>query len=78
MRAPSSTYCRESSAMRSGVKTVILPEENRKDTSEIPTEIKKKVKFKFFTDVLSAIRFALEPSGNNGRKKKTAARKRKA
>jgi len=66
------------SAMRSGVKTVILPEENRKDTSEIPSEIKKKVKFKFFTDVLSAIRFALEPSGNNGRKKKTAARKRKA
>jgi ATP-dependent Lon protease len=66
------------SAMRSGVKMVILPEENRKDTSEIPTEIKKKVKFKFFTDVLSAIRFALEPPGKNDRKKKTAARKRKA
>ena len=66
------------SAMRSGVKTVILPEENRKDTSDIPSEIKKKVKFKFFTDVLSAIRFALEPPGKKGRKKKTAARKRKA
>ena len=66
------------SAMRSGVKTVILPEENRKDTAEIPSEIRKKVKFKFFTDVLSAIRFALEPPGGNGRIKRTTARKRKA
>lgn len=57
------------SAVRSGVETVILPEENRKDTTEIPPEIKKKLKFKFFTDVLSAIRFALDPPAAKARKK---------
>ncbi len=48
------------SAMRSGVDTVILPEENRKDAVEIPVEIKKKVKLKYFSDVASAVRFALD------------------
>ncbi|MEA3297313.1 MAG: S16 family serine protease, partial [candidate division Zixibacteria bacterium] len=47
-------------AYRTGVKTVILPEENRKDTFELPTEIKKHLKLKFFSEVLPAIRFALE------------------
>jgi ATP-dependent Lon protease len=48
-------------ALRAGVETVILPEENRKDLSEIPSEIKKDLKFKFFSDVTSAITFALVP-----------------
>jgi ATP-dependent Lon protease len=47
-------------AARAGVQTVILPEENRKDIVEIAPEIRKKLKFKFFSDVLSAIRFALD------------------
>ena len=47
-------------AYRTGVETVILPEENRKDTFELPTEIKKHLKLKFFAGVLPAIRFALE------------------
>ncbi|MEW5796252.1 MAG: endopeptidase La [Candidatus Zixiibacteriota bacterium] len=50
-------------AARAGVETVILPEENRKDISEIAPEIRKKLKFKFFSDVLSAIKFALDKPG---------------
>ncbi|MEW6051275.1 MAG: endopeptidase La [Candidatus Zixiibacteriota bacterium] len=54
-------------AVRAGVKTVILPEDNRKDTSDIPSEIKDNVQMKFFSDVLSAIRFALDASAKRGR-----------
>ena len=54
-------------AYRSGVKIVLLPEENRKDSIDLPAEIKKNVKLKFFGDVLSAVKFALEPK--NSKKK---------
>jgi len=47
-------------AVRLGVKMVILPEDNRKDTGDIPAEIKKKIKMKFFSDALQAIKFALD------------------
>ncbi|MBN1213443.1 MAG: endopeptidase La [candidate division Zixibacteria bacterium] len=47
-------------AVRLGVKTVILPEDNRKDVGDIPAEIKKKVKMKFFSDALLAVKFALD------------------
>lgn len=49
-------------AYRSGIKIVILPEENKKDCVELPAEIKKNVKLKFFADVLPAVKFALEPA----------------
>jgi ATP-dependent Lon protease len=69
-------------AVRAGVKTVILPEENRKDVPEIPAEIKDHLTLKYFSDVLPAIRFALDaplkPTGKGrpaarsfGRKKRT-------
>ncbi len=47
-------------AYRSGVKTVLLPEDNRKDAVDLPSEIKKNVKLKFFSNVLPAVKFALE------------------
>lgn len=47
-------------AARGGVKTVILPEDNRKDTFDIPPEIKKKLRFRFFRDVSPAVKFALD------------------
>ncbi len=49
-------------AYRAGIKTVILPEENRKDAIELPPEIKKNIKLKYFSDVLPAIKFALDNS----------------
>jgi ATP-dependent Lon protease len=62
-------------AARAGVETVILPQENRKDISEIAPEIRKKLKFKFFSDVLPAIKFALEkPTAKKAPKKRKTAR----
>ena len=67
-------------AARAGVETVILPEENRKDIQDIPAEIKKKLKFKFFSDVLPAIRFALDKAADRSDATKSCAgtRKRRA
>ncbi|MFQ6008973.1 MAG: S16 family serine protease, partial [Candidatus Zixiibacteriota bacterium] len=47
-------------AYRAGITTVILPKENRKDTVELPPEIKNNIKLKFFSEALSAVKFALE------------------
>ncbi|MDD5426713.1 MAG: endopeptidase La [candidate division Zixibacteria bacterium] len=59
-------------SVRLGVKMVILPEDNRKDLSDIPSEIKKKLKIKFFSDALQAVKFALDVSpGDKSRKGKT-------
>lgn len=55
-------------AYRSGVKTVILPEENKKDTVDLPLEIKKNIKLKFFSNVLPAVKFALEPKSKTKKK----------
>ena len=62
-------------AARAGVKTVILPEENRKDIVEIAPEIRKKLKLKFFSDVLPAIRFALDGPVRKKKTRKSAGKK---
>jgi ATP-dependent Lon protease len=64
-------------AYRAGVETVLLPEENRKDSSELPPEIKKAVKLKFFSEALPAVRFALE-SATTEKSKTTTRRKKKS
>ncbi len=61
-------------AARAGVKTVIVPEENRKDTFDIPPEIKRKLKFKFFSDVMAAVKFALDKPVPTAAKKTTKAK----
>ncbi|MEW6411754.1 MAG: endopeptidase La [Candidatus Zixiibacteriota bacterium] len=58
-------------AYRAGIDTVILPEENRKDSVELPLEIKKNIKLKFFSEVLPAVKFALD---GNSRKTKTTGK----
>ncbi|MDZ4722604.1 MAG: endopeptidase La [candidate division Zixibacteria bacterium] len=66
-------------ALRAGVTTIILPAENRKDTVELPAEIKKKIKIKFFSDVLPAIKFALDvPVTKNKRQPKKSKSKASA
>jgi ATP-dependent Lon protease len=65
-------------AARAGVETVILPEENRKDIVEIAPEIRKKLKFKFFSEVLPAIKFALEKPTATKTKKTARAKKSSA
>jgi ATP-dependent Lon protease len=46
-------------AARSGVKTVMLPDLNRKDLGDIPAEIRKKLKFRFVGTIGEALKFAL-------------------
>ena len=46
-------------ATRSGVKTILLPEQNRKDLVDIPAEIRKKVRFVFVKTIPEALKAAL-------------------
>ena len=59
-------------AYRAGIKTVILPKENKKDIIEVPSEIKKGVKFVFVSDVSEVLKLALDEA--NGEKKKKKGR----
>jgi ATP-dependent Lon protease len=65
-------------ALRAGVKTVIIPEENRKDLAEIPVEIKKNLKFKCFSDVTAAVKFALDTPAKKAGKRPTRRKTRKS
>ncbi|HUI07574.1 MAG TPA: endopeptidase La [Verrucomicrobiae bacterium] len=49
-------------AARSGVRTVILPDLNRKDLGDVPPEIRKKIKFRFVGTIGEALRVALAPA----------------
>ncbi len=46
-------------AARSGVKTVILPDQNRKDIVDVPPEIRRKVKFRFVRTIADALNAAM-------------------
>ncbi len=46
-------------AHRSGIKTIILPDHNRKDLEEIPDHIKKDLEFHFAKDMLDVIKIAI-------------------
>jgi ATP-dependent Lon protease len=46
-------------AARSGVKTVILPDLNRRDLGDVPAEIRKKMKFRFAATIGEVLKFAL-------------------
>ena len=57
-------------AHRSGIKTIILPDHNKKDLEDIPDHIKKDLTFHFAHEMMDVIDVALP--GLNGRKKKPA------
>lgn len=46
-------------AARSGVKTVVLPEQNRKDLADVPAEIRKKLRFRFVKTIGDALKAGL-------------------
>lgn len=48
-------------AARTGLKTVILPEQNKNDWLEIPDEVRKKMKVQFVSHISELIRVALRP-----------------
>ena len=47
-------------AKQAGIKTVILPQRNKKDLPEVPAEAKKNLKFKFVKNTTEALKLALE------------------
>ena len=61
-------------AYRSGITTVVLPEDNRKDTHDLAPEIKKAITFKFFEEILPVIKYVLDSSTS---KSKTSTAKSK-
>jgi len=62
-------------AKRAGIKTIILPERNRKDLMEdIPAELRKGMEFIFARDVHEVIAAALQPLGAKPKAPKSGAR----
>lgn len=47
-------------ALWSGIKTVILPIENKEDAEELPDDIKKQIKFHYVSKVEEVLALALE------------------
>jgi len=46
-------------ALRSGIKTIVVPEENKKDVGELPEEVKKDLKIVFMKNVDDALLVAI-------------------
>ncbi len=63
-------------AYRAGVKTVILPEANRKDVRDVPTEVRKQLKLIFCDSVMDVIKKALEPKTSPTTKKKKPTKRK--
>jgi ATP-dependent Lon protease len=58
-------------AQRNGISTIIAPERNEPDTDEIPEHLRKKLEFRFVSEISAVLDAALEPvraSGGNGRR----------
>jgi ATP-dependent Lon protease len=49
-------------ALRAGIKTVMLPERNRRDLEEIPADARDQLEFRWVEDVDQAIDTALAPA----------------
>jgi ATP-dependent Lon protease len=47
-------------ARRAGIKTVILPKDNKKDLTELPTEVKKDLKFVFVDNLFEALKTSIK------------------
>jgi ATP-dependent Lon protease len=48
-------------AYRAGIKTILLPEWNRKDIEDIPAKVRKSISFHFIKDMMDVVKLALEP-----------------
>jgi ATP-dependent Lon protease len=59
-------------AHRAGIRTVILPDRNKKDLEEIPARVKKELSFKFAKNVDQVLRTALRADGDTPRRRARA------
>jgi ATP-dependent Lon protease len=64
-------------AYRSGITTVVLPEDNRKDTGDLAPEIKKAITFRFFDEIQPVIKYVLNSSSKRSKTARAQAGKRK-
>ena len=64
-------------AHRSGIKTIILPDHNRKDLEDIPEHIKKDLDFHFAKEMMDVIDVAIPGLKGRGKTKKSAPKKSK-
>src|SRR3989337_905211 len=55
-------------ALRAKIRTIILPEKNKKDIEEIPKDIQKKLNFVFVKHMDDVLRIALTKNGKGVRK----------
>ena len=60
-------------AHRAGIKTIILPEWNRKDIEDIPQNVQKDIRFHFVNKMLDVLKIALE----NKKPRSTVKRRKK-
>jgi ATP-dependent Lon protease len=47
-------------AYRAGLKTIILPQQNKKDLNDIPKEVRRKLEFVFVKNIDQALKIALK------------------
>ena len=64
-------------AHRSGIKTVILPDHNRKDLEDIPEHIKKDIDFHFAKEMMDVIKVAVPGLNLDSKTKKASAKTKK-
>ncbi|MFH2066934.1 MAG: endopeptidase La [Pseudomonadota bacterium] len=63
-------------ALRAGIRTIIIPEKNKKDLAEIPKNVKKKIKFIPVKQMDKVLAIALEAAKPKPKKKKTGKTKK--
>lgn len=63
-------------ALRAGIRTIIIPEKNKKDLSEIPKNVKKKINFVTVKQMDKVLSIALEEIKKKSRIKKTGKKKK--
>jgi ATP-dependent Lon protease len=57
-------------AHRAGIRTVILPDENRKDLEDVPDKVREEMRFEHVRDVGEVLKIALLEKPANGKKSK--------
>ena len=63
-------------AYRAGIKTILLPEWNRKDIEDIPDKVQKNISFHFVRDMMDVVKLALQPVQEKDQVKTSARNKR--
>ena len=63
-------------AHRSGIKTIILPDHNRKDLEDIPDHIKKDLEFHFAKEMMDVVKVAIPGLSLNAAKKRAIKTKK--